>query len=97
MKMTHKLVPWILVLSVLFGLSAAAFADTDLTTGSPWLASTVQGAVKEDTSTSLKDDYYLYVNKDSLLSYEFEPGYSSVGVIPQRDIDNDRDILVLSP
>ncbi|MDO4983329.1 MAG: M13 family metallopeptidase [Eubacteriales bacterium] len=95
MKLTKRLMAYLLALSLVLGLSAAAFAETDITTGSPWLASSVQGAVKEDTPTSLKDDFYLYVNKDSLLSYEIEPGYSSAGVIPQRNIDNDRDISAL--
>ncbi len=69
--------------------------SVDLSSGTPWLASSVQGAVTENTVAELKDDFYLYVNKDSILSYEFLPGYSNAGVLPQRDVENDRDILAL--
>ena len=95
MKYTKKLLSTVLVLSLVFGLSAFAFADADLTTGTPWLASSVQGAVTEDTPTSVKDDFYLAVNKDALLSYEIQPGYSSAGVFSKREMENDADILAL--
>lgn len=75
--------------------AASSEALPDLTTGTPWLASTVQGVVTEDTPVSLKDDFFLCVNKDSLLSYEIQPGYSTAGVLTTREIENDRDILSL--
>jgi len=95
MKAFKKIISCLLALAMVAGVSVFAFADVDITTGKPWLASSVQGAVKEDTPTSLKDDYYLYINKDSILSYEILPGYSSAGMIPNRDIENDKDILAL--
>ena len=88
MKYMKKLLSAVLVLSLVFGLSAFAFADADLTTGTPWLASSVQGAVTEDTPTSVKDDFYLAVNKDALLSCEIQPGYSSAGVFSKREMEN---------
>ena len=95
MKPEKRLLSFVLILSLLVGLSAFAFADVDLTTGTPWLASSVQGAVTEDTPASLKDDFYLAVNKDALLSYEIQPGYSSAGVYAKREMENDGDILAL--
>ena len=95
MKSAGKLIAAVLALSIFFGLSAFAFAEPDLTTGMPWLASSVQGAVTEDTPISWKDDFYLAVNKDALLSYEIQPGYSAAGVYAKREMENDADILAI--
>lgn len=75
--------------------AGTAKADPDLSSGTPWLASSLQGTVTEDTPTSPKDDFYLYVNKDAILSYDILPGYSSAGTLPNRELENDRDILAL--
>jgi len=89
----------LLALSLLAGMGITAFAaDTalpDFSTGDPWRASTVQGAVTPETPTSLKDDYYLYKNKDAILSCVIAPGYSSAGLLGDRDVENDQDILAL--
>ena len=95
MKSLKELLSAVLALSLVFGLSAIAFAEPELTTGTPWLASNVQGAVTEDTPASSKDDFYLAVNKDALLSYEIQTGYSSAGVYAKREMENDGDILAL--
>ena len=45
-------------------------ADTDYSTGTPWLCSMIDGTVTADTPADPGDDFYLYVNKDKLLSIE---------------------------
>ena len=39
----------------------------DYSSGTPWIFSTLNGVVTEDTPADLKDDFYLYVNKDALV------------------------------
>lgn len=46
----------------------------DLTGGKPWIDSTIVGNVTADTQTSPADDFYLYVNKDWLISHELPEG-----------------------
>ena len=52
MKLTKRLIACILVLALIPGLSAVAFAEADITTGSPWLAcldQIVDGVGDDDT------------------------------------------------
>ena len=44
--------------------------DKDYTAGTPWLCSMIEGTITEDTPTDPKDDFYLYANKEKLLSCE---------------------------
>ena len=42
----------------------------------PWLNSNITGAVKPDYKPSLKDDFYLNVNRDWITTARLKPGYS---------------------
>ena len=53
--------------------------EKDFTTGTPWLCSMIDGTVTEDTPTDPKDDFYLYVNKDKLLSFELTDERPEIG------------------
>lgn len=53
--------------------------EKDYTTGTPWLCSMIDGTVTEDTPTDPKDDFYLYVNKDKLLSFELTDERPEIG------------------
>jgi len=70
-------------------------SPVDFSTGEPWIASNVSGAIKQETPTNLKDDFYLYVNKDEMLSLSFEPGMSTAGGTIERYLQNTKDILAL--
>ena len=60
--------------------SDAAEADgRDYTTGTPWLCSMIEGTVTEDTPADPRDDFYLYVNKDKLLSFELTDERPEIG------------------
>lgn len=65
--------------------------EVDYSTGKPWMCSPLEGLVTEDTPTNLKDDYYLYVNKDELVKTVIPEGYSCIGGVynlpPQFDSD----------
>lgn len=47
---------------------------SEYATGTPWIYSCVEGAIDETTPTNLKDDFYLAVNKDTILGLEYHPG-----------------------
>ena len=47
--------------------SAGTPEKPDYKTGTPWLASNIDGVVTADTPAELEDDFYLYVNKQDLL------------------------------
>ena len=55
--------------------------NVDRTTGTPWLLSSLEGNVTADTPTSLKDDFYLYNNKDDILKTEIPAGQSYGGIL----------------
>ena len=69
------------------GSSAAASvseqepAVSDFSGGTPWICSILEGVVTEDTETNLKDDYFLAVNKEAILSTEILPGRSKGGLL----------------
>ena len=65
--------------------------EKDYTTGTPWLCSVIEGTVTKDTPTDPKDDFYLYVNKDKLLSFELTDQRPEMGpyVDVQYKVDGD--------
>ena len=46
----------------------------DYSTGSPWMYSAVKGVIDANTPTNLKDDFFLAVNKDTIINMEYAPG-----------------------
>lgn len=42
--------------------------ETDYSTGTPWICSMIDGTVTADTPADPKDDFYLSVNKEKMLS-----------------------------
>ena len=42
--------------------------ETDYSTGTPWICSMIEGTVTADTPADPKDDFYLSVNKEKMLS-----------------------------
>lgn len=54
-----------------------AVADDSHANGTPWLNSCLIGNVTEDTPSDLKQDFYLYVNKDWILDTALPDGYNS--------------------
>ena len=63
----------------------------DYLTGTPWLASNIDGVVTEDTPSELKDDFYLYVNKQDLLK-EMPVDRMVSGTMGDIDIDVTKDL-----
>ncbi len=64
----------------------------DYSTGKPWICSPIAGLVTKDTETSLKDDFFLAVNKDKLSDMEIPEGYSVAGTLPTVMIQSYEDI-----
>ena len=60
-------------------------ADTDYSTGTPWLCSMIDGTVTADTPADPGDDFYLYVNKDKLLSIELTDERPEIGTYADVD------------
>ena len=60
-------------------------ADTDYSTGTPWLCSMIDGIVTADTPADPGDDFYLYVNKDKLLSIELTDERPEIGTYADVD------------
>ena len=60
-------------------------ADIDYTTGTPWICSNLDGVVTADTPAELKDDFYLYVNKDAHVALEVPDGATSAGALYDAD------------
>ena len=76
-----------LTLALLSGcLGLTALADTDYTTGSPWLDPEIVGNVTEDTPIELKDNFALAVNRDVYLAGEIPDGYSYGGTVMARPL-----------
>ena len=75
-----KLLGFLLTMAMLATVCVPAFAEgADYSTGTPWLCSNLDGNVTENTPTSLKDDFYLAVNKDKILALEYPEGSSRIG------------------
>ena len=69
MKGFNRLLSFALVFIMLAGcIGVSAFADTDYTTGSPWLDPEIVGNVTEDTAADIKDNFALAVNKETYLT-----------------------------
>ena len=70
----------LLAITMLASLCVPAFADDpDYLSGTPWLCSTLEGTVTQDTVTNLKDDFGLAVNKEKILSLKIPDGYNRIG------------------
>lgn len=61
----------------------------------PWVDSNIQGVVTKDTKTSLKDDFYLSVNKDWLAKSKLPAGYSSNSSFVELTVKLDKQIQSL--
>ena len=67
-------------------------AGNDYTTGNPWLCSMIRDTVTKDTPADPKDDYYLYVNKDKLVSGELTDQKPEIGTLLDVQYKVDEDI-----
>ncbi|MBR2682707.1 MAG: M13 family metallopeptidase [Atopobiaceae bacterium] len=71
-------------------------ADFNTFGGSPWLCTVMQGNVTQDMQTSVKDDFYLAVNKDWLATAKIPAGHianTSFYDAEQKVIQNAKDAL----
>ena len=64
----------------------------DFTTGTPWLCSMIRDTVTKDTPADPKDDYYLYANKDKLVSGELTDQKPEIGTLLDVQYKVDEDI-----
>ena len=67
----------------------------DYTTGTPWMDSNIDGNVTADTEISLKDDFYLAVNKDEILALTYEPGSGQVDIWSENEKTVDDNMMAL--
>ena len=63
----------LIIASSLFGQPLQAAAATN--DGSPWVDYSLKENLSQDLKTDVKDDFYLAVNKDWLISTQIKPGY----------------------
>ena len=78
---------------MLASLCVPAFADDpDYTSGTPWLCSSLDGTVTEDTPTNLKDDFALAVNKEKILTLEIPEGYNRIGTFMNVVLQETEDV-----
>ena len=79
--MTKRILSLLMCLLLVAGMAAVAeeAAQTDYTAGTPWMDPDILGNVTEDTPTDPKDNFALYVNKDSILSAEMPSGVPAAG------------------
>lgn len=68
-------------------------SEKDYSTGKPWMCSPLDGLVTEDTPTNLKDDFYLYVNKNALVEAVIPEGYSCTGGLYDLPQAFDKELL----
>ncbi|WP_029318973.1 M13-type metalloendopeptidase [Butyrivibrio sp. AE3004] len=64
----------------------------DYTTGTPWICSDLDGVVTAETKTSLKDDFALAINKDTILKTEIPEGYPYGGTVMNIVLQNAKDM-----
>ena len=57
----------------------------DLTSGTPWICSTIDGVVTEDSEFDLKDDFYAAVNKERLAANTLKEGEAEIGTFAELD------------
>ena len=70
--------------------------NVDYTSGTPWLCSFLDSNLTEDTpAPDLKDDFYLAVNRDDLVSRQIPEGYNVVGTLYDVDMQKDEDVRKL--
>ncbi len=67
--------------------------DVDYSTGKPWMCDSLDGLITADTPVNLKDDYYLYVNKDDLVSTKIPEGYTTAGGVYNLSQDFNQTLL----
>ena len=79
--MTKRILSLLMCLLLVAGMAAVAeeAPQTDYTAGTPWMDPDILGNVTEDTPTDPKDNFALYVNKDSILSAEMPSGVPAAG------------------
>ena len=77
------------------GAGGAEEGTPDYTTGTPWLDSNIDGNVTADTEISLKDDFYLAVNKDEILALTYEPGSGQVDIWSENEKNVDDNMMAL--
>ena len=79
--MTKRILSLLMCLLLVAGMAAVAeeAVQTDYTAGTPWMDPDILGNVTEDTPTDPKDNFALYVNKDSILSAEMPSGVPAAG------------------
>lgn len=71
-------------------------AEVDYTDGIPWLDSNIDGVVTPDLETDVKEDYYLAVNKDTILDLTYEPGEDSAMHLQEAYYDvRDRKLAIM--
>ena len=89
----RKLFSILLSMVMLTSLCVPAFADEpDYLSGTPWLCSSLDGTVTEDTPVDLKDDFSLAVNKDKILAREIPKGYNRVGTFMDVVLQETEDV-----
>ena len=79
-------------IAVLVVLTARGSKE-DYSTGTPWIASDIEGNVTAKTETSPKDDFALYVNKDTILELEIPEGEMYAGPAADCEAAKRRDLL----
>ena len=67
-------------------------APRDYNGAKPWLFSNLDGVVTEDTPAELKDDFYLYVNKEALASNTVSEECREYGYMSCLNAEQDEDI-----
>lgn len=70
-------------------------AGIDFTSGTPWVASSIEGAITESTETNLKDDFALAVNKDVILALEIPAGQYSAGTVSGTEYQLEEDLIAM--
>ncbi len=55
-------------------------------TGKPWICSSIDGAVTEDTPANLKDDFYLYCEKEKILTQEIPANAYGRGTVMDTEV-----------
>ena len=81
-----RLISLFLACILLLSASVSAIAEQpvqipDYSSGTPWPNIDLDGVVTEDTPVSLKDDFALYVNKETILSTAIPEGYPYGGTL----------------
>ena len=76
-------------------LVTAQGSKEDYSTGTPWIASDIEGNVTEKTETSAKDDFALYANKEGILALEIPEGDTHAGPSADCEAEKYRDLLAI--